>query len=86
MVSRDPYSGSSILTAAVPGLQSDDFLKPAPVTFLTGKLRSEKGVHQLAGHFDSDHPRAEYEHIHIIVLHSLVGGVGVVTEPSPDAG
>lgn len=46
----------------------------------------QERVHHVAGEVAADHPAAEHEQVHVVVLHALVRGVGVVAEAGPDAG
>lgn len=52
--------------------------------FLACEARLEEGVDQLVGDIRSDDPRTEAEHVRIVVLHSLMGGVRVVGDHRPD--
>src|SRR5438094_905039 len=52
---------------------------------LAGKPRSDKGPHQFPGQLHTNHARSYHEDVHVIVLDSLPGRVGVVTESCADA-
>lgn len=53
---------------------------------LTREARLEEPRHQFLGESGADNPRSEAEDVHVVVLHHLVGGVGVVGNRGPDAG
>lgn len=46
----------------------------------------EEGVHERARQFRADYPRAEDQNVHVVMFHSLVGGVRVMTEAGADTG
>ncbi len=56
------------------------FGQPALVPLLVRELGGDERPGQLLRHLRPDHPTAEDEHVHVIVLDALVRRVGVVTE------
>jgi hypothetical protein len=54
--------------------------EPPLIAFLRDKTRSNERIHQLQRQFITHDARAEAENVHVVVLHSLAGGVGVVTD------
>ncbi len=55
------------------------------MAFFASKLRSEKGMNALARDLDSDDTGAEHQHIHVVMLDALVGGVSVMTDAGANA-
>ncbi len=53
--------------------------------FLTRETGLEERPDQLGCHVLADHPAAQAEHVDVVVLDCLVGGVGVVCDSGPDA-
>src|SRR5207249_6848615 len=66
-------------------LESDHLRQPAAMALLAGKRRSQEGSHQLPSQLRADHPAAHHQHVHVIVLDALMGGIRVVAEPGADA-
>ena len=52
---------------------------------LVRELCAEEGIDDLAGQRRSDNPRADAEHVHIVVLDGLMRGVSVVADGGADA-
>jgi len=65
-------------------LYGQHLLEPAAVTLIAGEPGFEEGGHQLDGQLPADHAGSQAEDIHIVVLHALVGRVGIVAEAGPD--
>ena len=70
---------------AVSGLDREDLVQPPPVPRLAGERRAEERDRALPRRLRSDHSRAEGQHVHVVVLHALVGRVRVVADGAPDA-
>src|SRR5919109_1695955 len=60
------------------------FLQPSHEALTAAKLRAEKGPDELAGELGADDLGTDAEHVHVVVLDSLVSGVGVVAGRTPD--
>ena len=54
--------------------------QPLHVAGLAREPGVEKRFDELARQLVADHPAAEHEHVHVVVLDALVGGVGVVAQ------
>ena len=48
--------------------------------------RLQKGPQQFRGELGTDHARTERDDVHVIVLHALAGGEGVMTQSTADPG
>ncbi len=48
-------------------------MQPPSVAFFTGETGVEESHGKFSGQFHPDDPGAKAEHIHVIVLYSLVG-------------
>ena len=48
------------------------------MAFLPTKTRREKGLHNFTGYLWTNYPRPEAQHIHIIVLDALMGGIVIM--------
>src|SRR5438270_1263707 len=55
-----------------------DLSQPPYVTIAAVESCPDQGAHQLGGEARPDHPRAQAEHVHVVVLDALVRRVGVV--------
>jgi hypothetical protein len=66
-------------------LQRRHLGQPPQVAGLAAEARVEEGVNQLARQLDPDHPSAQHQHVHVVVLHPLMGGIGVVAQAGPHA-
>jgi len=53
---------------------------------LAGERGPEEGDRALECRFGSDHPGPERQHVHVVVLHTLMRRVCVVADRRPDAG
>ena len=51
----------------------------------TRELRVQEGIDDLAGQGRANHARADAQHVHGVVLHCLMCGVGVVADGGADA-
>lgn len=57
------------------------------MTLLGGREASrDEASNYGPGEFVSDNAGAEAEHVHVVMFHALVRGVGVVTDPGPHPG
>src|SRR5918998_810764 len=57
-----------------------DFLEPAHVPLAAVERRAEEGANELRGEVGADHAGPEAEDVHVVVLDTLMRGIGVVTE------
>src|SRR5438128_11088217 len=57
----------------------------AHVALLAAESRAGEGARQLARQLDAHDSRAEAEHVHVVMLDTLVGRVMVMAEPRADA-
>ena len=55
-----------------------NLLKPSHVAFPAVEFRTKERADQLTGHVFPDYARADAEHVHVVVLDSLVRRVRVV--------
>jgi hypothetical protein len=68
--------------ALVLRLYRQHLLKPPhKPLFCIDKLCRDKPVHNLEGQRRPNNPRSQHADVHIVVLHALVRGVGVVAHP-----
>ena len=56
------------------------------MALFVGEAGAQEGPHQLPCQLDADHPGAEHQDVHVVVLDALMGRVGVVAEAGADAG
>ena len=56
------------------------------MALFTGEMCGEKGVDQFLRGGCPDDPAAQHQHVHIVMFHTLVGGINVVTEAAANAG
>src|SRR5919109_3013171 len=63
-----------------------DLLEPSAVALASVELRSEECRHELRHEVVADDSGADAEHVHIVVLYTLPGGLGVVADRRSDAG
>ena len=68
-----------------PGLDREDLVEAAPVARLAGERRAEERDGALVGRLRPDDPGAQGQHVHVVVLDALVGGVRVVADRGADA-
>src|SRR2546425_11781327 len=59
--------------------------EPPQVPLLAGELCGEERPHDLVRKPRADHPRAETEHVHVVVLDGLMRRVAVVADRGADA-
>src|SRR3990172_8110930 len=59
--------------------------KTAKVAVFVRKGRGAPGSDDLESQLGPDHPRSQTQHVHVVVLHALPGGEGVVTGRRADA-
>ena len=64
--------------------QSFDLLESLEVPLSSPEASLEERPHEVGGELGSDDLGAEAEHVHVVVLHSLVGGVDVVAHGGAD--
>src|SRR5262245_9608561 len=62
-----------------------DLLQPTHVAFPSVEFRTEERAYELTGHLRAYDFGPETEHVQVVVLHALVGRVGVVTDRGPDS-
>ncbi len=62
-----------------------DFCQPADVSFLGAEDSSKEGPNQLSRQLGANHAGAQDKYVHVIVLYSLMRGIGIVTESGTDA-
>src|SRR5215210_3941950 len=65
-------------------LDREHLVEPPPVAWLARERGREEGQRALDGDLRADHPRAEHEHVHVVVFDALVSGVRVVADGRPD--
>src|SRR5260370_5037967 len=46
---------------------------------LVGEFSAEEGLHEILRQLHTNHPRAEHQHVDVVVLYSLMRRIGVVT-------
>lgn len=63
-----------------------NLFQPPAMALFTSKVRTKKMDAEIFRQFRSDHSGAKHKHVHIIVLHALVGRVGVVAKARANAG
>src|SRR6188508_1824985 len=61
-----------------------DLLQPTHVAFPAVEFRTQEGANQLCCEGSADHLGADAEHVHVVVLHALVGRVRVVADRCAD--
>src|SRR5213078_4659921 len=66
-------------------LHCSNLLKPLDVPFPAVEARMQVGANEIDGERWADDLGAEAEHVHVVVLDTLVGGVNVVADRSSDA-
>src|SRR4051794_41530302 len=66
-------------------LDGEDLVEAPAVTRLAAERRGEECVGALEGELGTDDPRAEHEHVHVVVLDALVRGGRVVTDRRANA-
>src|SRR5256714_7060614 len=80
--------------AAIPGpdalagfgrLDREDLVEPAAVARLAAELGAEERERAFERQLRTDDPRAQHQHVHVIVLDALVGGVRVVADRRANA-
>src|SRR5689334_16539412 len=62
------------------GLDGLDLVQAPQVALLVGEARLQERLHQLRGDRRTQYPRAQHEHVHVVVLDPLVRRVDVVTD------
>src|SRR4051794_2696517 len=77
---------SSVIEAslALRGLDREDLVETPAVALLARERCAEERHDALPCRLWPDHPRAEREDVHVVVLDALVGGVGVMTHGRPN--
>src|SRR5579859_1719171 len=54
------------------------------MALFVGEVRPDEGGDDLSRQGRANDPRAETEHVHVVVLDALMGGVSVVAESGPN--
>ena len=67
-------------------LERRDLRQPPQVAVLAREPGVQKRFHELARQLVADDPAAEHEHVHVVVLDALVGGVAVVAQARANPG
>jgi hypothetical protein len=67
-------------------LQLQNLPQPPTMTLGARESRLQKGPQQIRGELGTDHARTERDDVHVIVLHALAGGEGIMTQSAPDPG
>src|SRR5262249_26547419 len=67
-------------------LDAMNLLQPAAMPRLAGKTSVEKEDAQVLGQLRPNHAGAQHEHVQVVVLNALVGGVSVMAKAGADAG
>src|SRR4249920_3067155 len=65
--------------------ESLDFLQTEHVSFAAVEGGTEKYPDEIGGKLRADHLGAQAEHVHVVVLDALVGGVDVVADRGANA-
>src|SRR6266566_4364515 len=55
-----------------------DLLKPAYIALSSVEASAQKGSNELSGELGADHLGADAEHVHVVVLDTLMGRIRVV--------
>src|SRR3990172_9122323 len=63
-----------------------ELFETSHVTSLAGEFCIQKSPGQFLRKFDSDDSRANAQQVHVIMLYSLVRGICIMAQTSPDAG
>src|SRR5919108_2531502 len=66
-------------------LQFLDFLQPAHVALSTVERRAEKGADELAAELCADDLRSDADHVHVVVLDTLMCREGIVARRGADS-
>src|SRR5229473_6046322 len=64
--------------------ERSNLAQPADVAFFLGKLGGQECIHKFSGDKKTNHPAADTEDVHVVVLDSLVSRVVVLNEPGAD--
>ena len=59
--------------------------RPAEMSVLAAETSREERANQVLGEFHADHAFAEHQDVHVVVLHALVRGIGVVAQARANA-
>src|SRR6476469_5375783 len=86
ITSSRPFETARSRGMAIRLFQRRDLGEPPLVTLLMGESGVQEEPRQLTSQLDADHPRAEDQDVHVVVLDPLMGGVAVVAQPRADAG
>src|SRR5690348_11026913 len=86
MTSSRPLDTARSRGMALLLFQRADLAKAPLVAGLVTEPGVQERPHQLPGQLDPDDTRSEHQHVHVVVLDTLVRGVRVVAQPGPDAG
>ena len=65
---------------STPLLQRLDFIETPHVPLLAGECRMQEGGGEFTGKRRPDHTRAQDEHIHVVMFHTLVRRIGIMTD------
>ena len=77
--------GEDLPASSSSRLNRVDFAQPAGVARFAAEVRREKCSDKINRQFRANNPRAQAEHIHIIVLYPLMGRVVIVADRCADA-
>src|SRR5216684_5460648 len=62
------------------------FAQATHVAFFVCEFCAEERFYEILGQHWADDPRAEHQHIDVVVLHTLMRGIGIVTHAGTDTG
>ena len=69
----------------IPSLYREDLVEAAAIALLGGELRGHERLYQLSGNLVADDTRAQTQDVHVVVLYTLSGRVGVVADTRSDS-
>ena len=64
--------------------ERSDLAQPPHVTFFLSKLGGQECIHKFSGDKKTNHPAADTEDVHVVVLDPLVSRVVVLNQPGAD--
>src|SRR5579864_5335991 len=65
--------------------QGLNFIDSSHVALFVGEFCGEVSSYQVFSELHADHARAQHQDVHVVVLHTLMSGIGVVTDRGADA-
>ena len=78
---------SNAVSTLVLGFDRQHFLEsPHKPLFVRDELGLHKRIHTLKRQRRADNPRAQHNHVHVVVLHALVRGIGIVAHAGANSG